>query len=179
MKALGLWGLAGLAGCIRPVLADGFSCLAKSGKLRRMDRERGVWLRPVSKKNLALSVSGFHQGKRCSGDGETGGLRLRRPVSALIKRKKDMANLGGDCHVLLLVRLIGLEPTRLTTPDPKSGAATNYATGAYGRVPHCGCKYKRSFFLYKILRINSLKCGMPSQSSCLFPAACLRWSCRL
>ncbi len=28
------------------------------------------------------------------------------------------------------VRLIGLEPTRLTTPDPKSGAATNYATGA-------------------------------------------------
>ena len=31
----------------------------------------------------------------------------------------------------LSVRLIGLEPTRLTTPDPKSGAATNYATGAY------------------------------------------------
>ena len=28
------------------------------------------------------------------------------------------------------VRLIGLEPTRLTAPDPKSGAATNYATGA-------------------------------------------------
>ena len=28
------------------------------------------------------------------------------------------------------MRLIGLEPTRLTTPDPKSGAATNYATGA-------------------------------------------------
>ena len=31
---------------------------------------------------------------------------------------------------LFLVRLIGLEPTRLTTPDPKSGAATNYATSA-------------------------------------------------
>ena len=28
------------------------------------------------------------------------------------------------------VRLIGLEPTRRETPDPKSGAATNYATGA-------------------------------------------------
>ena len=28
------------------------------------------------------------------------------------------------------VRLIGLEPTRLTTPDPKSGVATNYTTGA-------------------------------------------------
>ena len=28
------------------------------------------------------------------------------------------------------VRLIGLEPTRLATLDPKSSAATNYATGA-------------------------------------------------
>lgn len=31
---------------------------------------------------------------------------------------------------ICFVRLIGLEPTRLTTPDPKSGAATNYATAA-------------------------------------------------
>ena len=30
------------------------------------------------------------------------------------------------------VRLIGLEPTRLSTPDPKSGASTNFATGAEG-----------------------------------------------
>ena len=29
-----------------------------------------------------------------------------------------------------IVRLIGLEPTRLATPDPKSGASTNFATGA-------------------------------------------------
>ena len=29
-----------------------------------------------------------------------------------------------------LVRLIGLEPTRRETPDPKSGASTNFATGA-------------------------------------------------
>ncbi len=28
------------------------------------------------------------------------------------------------------VRMTGLEPTRLSTPDPKSGAATNYATSA-------------------------------------------------
>ena len=28
------------------------------------------------------------------------------------------------------VRLIGLEPTRRKTPDPKSGASTNFATGA-------------------------------------------------
>ena len=28
------------------------------------------------------------------------------------------------------VRLKGLEPPRLSAPDPKSGAATNYATSA-------------------------------------------------
>lgn len=28
------------------------------------------------------------------------------------------------------VRVIGLEPTRLSAPDPKSGAAANYATPA-------------------------------------------------
>ena len=28
------------------------------------------------------------------------------------------------------MRLIGLEPTRISTPDPKSGASTNFATGA-------------------------------------------------
>ena len=33
-------------------------------------------------------------------------------------------------YLAFYVRLIGLEPTRLATPDPKSGAATNYATGA-------------------------------------------------
>ena len=31
---------------------------------------------------------------------------------------------------LICVRLIGLEPTRRETPDPKSGASTNFATGA-------------------------------------------------
>lgn len=29
-----------------------------------------------------------------------------------------------------LVRVIGLEPTRLATPDPKSGTSTNFATPA-------------------------------------------------
>ena len=29
------------------------------------------------------------------------------------------------------VRLKGLEPPRLSAPDPKSGAATNYATAAW------------------------------------------------
>ena len=30
------------------------------------------------------------------------------------------------------VRLIGLEPTQPELPDPKSGASTNFATGAWG-----------------------------------------------
>ena len=32
--------------------------------------------------------------------------------------------------LLFSVRLIGLEPTRIATPDPKSGASTNFATSA-------------------------------------------------
>ena len=31
---------------------------------------------------------------------------------------------------LFSVRLIGLEPTQPELPDPKSGASTNFATGA-------------------------------------------------
>ena len=42
----------------------------------------------------------------------------------------------------LYVRLIGLEPTRLTTPDPKSGAATNYATGACRNMYFCFARAK-------------------------------------
>ena len=33
---------------------------------------------------------------------------------------------------LTFVRKKGLEPPRLAAPDPKSGAATNYATSALG-----------------------------------------------
>ena len=35
------------------------------------------------------------------------------------------------------VRLKGLEPPRLSAPDPKSGAATNYATAALFPVSEC------------------------------------------
>ena len=41
--------------------------------------------------------------------------------------------------IIGIVRMIGLEPTRLTAPDPKSGAATNYATGA-AILSVSGCK---------------------------------------
>jgi hypothetical protein len=35
-----------------------------------------------------------------------------------------------------MVRMKGLEPPRLTAPDPKSGAAANYATSAYNKLPN-------------------------------------------
>ena len=41
------------------------------------------------------------------------------------------------------MRVIGLEPTRLTTPDPKSGAATNYATSACVAFLFSGAKIGR------------------------------------
>ena len=34
----------------------------------------------------------------------------------------------------LVVRMKGLEPPRREAPDPKSGAATNYATSAFFRI---------------------------------------------
>lgn len=38
---------------------------------------------------------------------------------------------GRDGLSKKIVRMKGLEPPRRETPDPKSGAATNYATSAY------------------------------------------------
>ena len=38
-----------------------------------------------------------------------------------------------------MVRLIGLEPTRRETPDPKSGASTNFATSAILRCKVTEC----------------------------------------
>jgi hypothetical protein len=50
------------------------------------------------------------------------------------------------------VRIIGLEPTRLAAPDPKSGMSTNFTISAC----NCGCKYSHIFqhskqFLKKII----------------------------
>ena len=44
----------------------------------------------------------------------------------LIKQKRE----SSVENSLFSVRAKGLEPPRLTAPDPKSGAATNYATRA-------------------------------------------------
>ena len=48
-----------------------------------------------------------------------------------------------EAFSLFVVRLIGLEPTRLTAPDPKSGAATNYATSACVAFLFSGAKIGR------------------------------------
>ena len=45
--------------------------------------------------------------------------------------------------IIGIVRMIGLEPTRLTAPDPKSGAATNYATSACVAFLFSGAKIGR------------------------------------
>ena len=39
--------------------------------------------------------------------------------------------INDEINLSLCVRMKGLEPPRLAAPDPKSGAATNYATSAF------------------------------------------------
>lgn len=38
-------------------------------------------------------------------------------------------------YILDLVRMVGLEPTRLAAPRPKPGASTNFATSAFCDTP--------------------------------------------
>ena len=61
------------------------------------------------------------------------------------------------------MRMKGLEPPRLTAPDPKSGAAANYATSAFAGYTQCfkvePAKKERKFIDYsefgiKIFRFN-------------------------
>ena len=48
-----------------------------------------------------------------------------------LKTKNNRKSLQVNLQGFLFVRLKGLEPPRLSSPDPKSGAATNYATAAF------------------------------------------------
>lgn len=41
-----------------------------------------------------------------------------------------------------IVRMKGLEPPRLSAPDPKSGAATNYATSALNGLLKCAANIR-------------------------------------
>ncbi len=51
-------------------------------------------------------------------------------------------------YIFNFVRMKGLEPPRLTAPDPKSGAATNYATSAF---LICGAKISQFYFYIQII----------------------------
>ena len=61
------------------------------------------------------------------------------------------------------VRVIGLEPTRLTAPDPKSGAAANYATPARD-FPLSGAKI-RSFLGYTSKSVKKVAHFIPASIS--------------
>jgi hypothetical protein len=41
-------------------------------------------------------------------------------------------NIGHAAYQLKIVRMIGVEPTWITPPDPKSGASANFATSGFG-----------------------------------------------
>ena len=68
-----------------------------------------------------------------------------------------------------VVRLIGLEPTRRKTPDPKSGASTNFATSAwpiaYGDINAVeakgGCKVTYFYLNTQIFLCFSLFLRLP------------------
>ena len=47
-----------------------------------------------------------------------------------IHKQKNRKHFILKCLRFLFVRMKGLEPPRLSAPDPKSGAAANYATSA-------------------------------------------------
>ena len=57
-----------------------------------------------------------------------------RVVLAFFSEQSNLSSFEKREWKHLVVRLIGLEPTRLATPDPKSGASTNFATGAVFRL---------------------------------------------
>ena len=59
-----------------------------------------------------------------------------------MKKKKSNPLIINELD-FLSVRAKGLEPPRLTAPDPKSGAATNYATRALLWVSECKGKQKK------------------------------------
>ena len=78
-------------------------------------------------------------------------------------------NAGANPSLSLFVRPIGLEPTRRKTPDPKSGASTNFATSAwpiaYGDINAVeakgGCKVTYFYLNTQIFLCFSLFLRLP------------------
>ena len=54
----------------------------------------------------------------------------------------------------ILVRVIGLEPTRPKAPEPKSGASTNFATPAYKLTNIKKINKKNFLIIFKLLSSN-------------------------
>ena len=55
---------------------------------------------------------------------------MQRPIGTFAIENEKIPHALKSRRDFLCVHLIGLEPTRPKTPDPKSGASTNSATGA-------------------------------------------------
>ena len=72
---------------------------------------------------------------------------------------------------IFLVRLKGLEPPRLSAPDPKSGAATNYATAAFNVRAKNFSPLQKYFRAYQVFSNHHWCCEQPLRSfqTRLFP----------
>ena len=106
------------------------------------------------------------------------------------KINSQISNIQRFGH-LLCVRLIGLEPTRLATPDPKSGASTNFATSAVcsGKVTlfwrieagtrvifltsviYSAATWRRPWCLSPQIRGRTVRCGCGRS----WPSLCWPW----
>lgn len=59
---------------------------------------------------------------------------------------------------LCVVRMKGLEPPRLSSLDPKSSAATNYATSAWNSAAKVAIFLLHAYFLYLFFIFNFAIC---------------------
>ena len=111
--------------------------LPKAKKGKEEQRERG---RRREKTRTRFSVGARRSGCSCR--------MLSRLPRACTKNPFRCAPKGKSARK---VRLIGLEPTRLATPDPKSGASTNFATSAFLLQKYIMCHDRqrkgRTFFV--------------------------------
>ena len=78
--------------------------------------------------------------------------KFNKTIRLLIKNHKKRTPLTSVNGVRYKeVRVVGLEPTRLATPDPKSGLSTNFSIPAY-RI--CGRKDTTKIWNFQIFSKN-------------------------
>ena len=92
------------------------------------DKLSNNFVKPNEQRRACLH---FAMARNCrhSQHDENEALSIIARLSVNYKNKKEENSLELSSFVSF-VRLIGLEPTRRKTPDPKSGASTNFATRA-------------------------------------------------